>query len=55
MLEELVIVSRHDGILNSALQLLGDYNCGDFPVLREHFDRIKDSVKPDVLYLLNRP
>ena len=55
MLEELVTVSRHDGILNAALQLLGDYQLGDFPVLRGHLDQIKESVKPDVLYLLNRP
>ena len=55
MLEELVTVSQHDGILDSALQLLGDYCRRDYPILREHFDQIKDSAKPDVLYLLNSP
>ena len=55
MLEELVTVSQHDGILDSALQLLGDYCRRDYPILREHFERIKDSAKPDVLYLLNSP
>lgn len=55
MLEELVTVSRHDGVLHSALQLLEDYDCGDFPILREHFEQIMESVKPDVRYLLNRP
>jgi len=55
LLEELVTASQHDGILDSALQLLGDYANYEYPILREHFDQIKDSAKPDVLYLLNSP
>lgn len=55
MLEELVTVSQDDGVLDSAMQLLGDYCRRDFPVLRERFAQIKESAKPDVLYLLNSP
>ena len=55
LLQELVINSRDDEVINDCLQLLGDYACVSLQILEQGFDWMKDSRKPAAKYVLNQP
>lgn len=54
LLEELIVTSRDDDVLEDAVHLLGYARC-PLPILEQNIDKVKDSVKPDVLYILHAP
>ena len=51
LLQELVVSSNNDDIIEDCLQLIGDY-CNDLSYLEENFDKIKDSMKQEVRRVL---
>lgn len=55
LLQELVISSQEDGVIEDCLQLIGDYACIPLSIMEQHFDNIKDSMKPYARYVLDMP
>ena len=55
LLEQLVVSSDDDNILNEALHLISDYGYTELLILEKNFESIKDSAKPYVRYILSQP
>lgn len=54
LLQELVVTSDNDDVIEDALQLIGDYTWGALPIIEKNFDKIKETMKPEARYVLNR-
>lgn len=55
LLQELVISSRDEEVVEDCLNLMGSYVGYPLPIMEAHFDQIIDSMKPDARYALNQP
>lgn len=53
LLQELVISSQDDEIIDDCLQLIEDYACIPLPIMERGFEQIKENKKPDARYVLN--
>lgn len=53
LLQVVVTINNDIDVKEDALQLLGDYTWGPYPILEEHFEDIENELKPDAEYVIN--
>ncbi len=52
MLQQIIVSKDNDtDVKEDAIDLLGSYEWGPYPIIDEHFDEIEDCLKPDVNYI----
>ena len=53
LLQELVVSCQDDEVIDSCLQLIGDYSCIPLTIIEQKFMDIKSSKKPNAKHILN--
>jgi len=52
LLQELVVSSQDDEVIDACLQLIGDYSCVPLTIMEQKFIRIKDNKKAQARHIL---